>query len=91
MDLKEYTVTTVMVAVWLIIQMTKKPVMDRFGLRDYIPLIAGFLGIAFVFWINGRVDFVLFLQGLASGFAATGMNESVNVLFYKDEDTPETN
>jgi len=86
MDIQEYVTVTVMAAVWLIIQIIKKPVFDRFGLSDYIPLIAAVLGILFTVWINGALDFSLFLQGLASGFAATGMNEGINAIFFKGDE-----
>ena len=86
MDIQEYVTVTVMAAVWLIIQIIKKPVFDRFGLSDYIPLIAAVLGIVFTVWINGALDFSLFLQGLASGFAATGMNEGINAIFFKGDE-----
>jgi len=86
MDIQEYVTVTVMAAVWLIIQIIKKPVFDRFGLSDYIPLIAAVLGIVFTVWINGTLDFSLFLQGLASGFAATGMNEGINAIFFKGDE-----
>lgn len=85
MDIQEYVTVTVMAAVWLIIQIVKKPLFDRFNLSDYIPLIAAVLGIVFTVWINGALDFSLFLQGLASGFAATGMNEGINAIFFKGE------
>jgi hypothetical protein len=86
MDIKEYVAVTVMAAVWLIIQILKKPVFDRFGLSDYIPLFAGLLGILFVFWINGAINFSLFLEGIASGFSATGLNEGMNAIFNGDSD-----
>ena len=86
MDIKDYVVVTVMTAVWLIIQIIKKPVFDRFNLSDYIPLFAGLLGILFVFWINGAMDFTLFLEGIASGFSATGLNEGINAVFKGDSD-----
>ena len=85
MDIKDYVVVTVMTAVWLIIQIIKKPVFDRFNLSDYIPLCAGLLGILFVFWINGAMDFTLFLEGIASGFSATGLNEGINAIFFKGD------
>ena len=85
MDIKEYIVVTVMAAVWLVIQIIKKPVFDKFKLADYIPLFAGVLGIAFILWINGQITFPLFLEGLASGFAATGLNEGINAVFFKEE------
>ena len=85
MDIKEYVAVTVMAAVWLIIQILKKPVFDRFNLSDYIPLFAGLLGIVFILWINGQITFPLFLEGLASGFAATGLNEGINSVFFKGD------
>ena len=86
MDIKEYVAVTVMAAVWLIIQILKKPVFDGFNLSDYIPLFAGLLGIIFVFWINGTITFSLFLEGIASGFSATGLNEGMNAIFNGDSD-----
>lgn len=86
MDIKDYVAVTVMAAVWLIIQILKKPVFDRLNLSDYIPLFAGLLGIVFVFWINGAMDFTLFLEGIASGFSATGLNEGINAVFNGDSD-----
>jgi hypothetical protein len=85
MDLQEYVTMTVMVATWLTIQIFKKVVFERFNMTDYIPLFAGLLGIVFVVWINGQITFPLFLEGLASGFAATGLNEGINSVFFKEE------
>ena len=85
MDIQEYVTVTVMAAVWLIIQILKKPVFEKFNLQDYIPLFAAVLGIIFVLWINGTITFPLFLEGLASGFAATGLNEGINAVFFREE------
>lgn len=84
MNIQEYVTVTVMAAVWLVIQVLKKPVFDRFRLMDYIPLFAAVLGIVFVLWINGQITFPLFLEGLASGFAATGLNEGINAVFFNE-------
>ncbi len=85
MGIKEYVTVSVMAAVWLVIQLLKKPVFERFKLTDYIPLFAGVLGIIFVIWINGQITFPLFLEGLASGFSATGLNEGINAVFFNEE------
>lgn len=85
MNIEEYVTVSVMAAVWLVIRLLKKPVFERFKLTDYIPLFAGFLGIAFVLWINGNISFPLFLEGLASGFSATGLNEGINAVFFSEE------
>ena len=85
MDITEYVVVTIMAATWLILQILKKPIFDKYNLSDYIPLFAAVLGIIFTFWINGEITFILFLQGLASGFSATGLNEGINAVFFKDK------
>ena len=84
MDIKEYIVVTVMAAVWLILQIAKPLISEN--LRKYIPLFAAILGIVFTCWINMQFTFELFLQGMASGFAATGLNEGVNAVFFNNEE-----
>lgn len=88
MDITEYVVVTVMAAVWIILQIAKPLVGENF--RKYIPLVAAMLGVVFTCWINMQFNFELFLQGLASGFAATGLNEGINAIFYS-EDSPNDN
>ena len=85
MNIEEYVVVAVMVAVWIVIQILKKPVFVKFGLADYMPLFAALLGVVFTLWINSALDFNLFLQGIASGFAATGMNEGINAVFFRGD------
>lgn len=85
MNIQDYVTVSVMAAVWLIIQILKKPVFEKLKLMDFIPLFAGLLGIIFVLWINGNISFPLFLEGLASGFAATGLNEGINAVFFSEE------
>ena len=85
MDIKEYVVVTVMAAVWIIMQILKKPLFEKLNLTDYIPLFSALLGVVFVFWINGAMDFALFLEGIASGFSATGFNEGINSILFKEE------
>lgn len=86
MDITEYTVAAVMAAVWIIIEIIKKIVGENSKVRSYFPLVAALLGVVFVFWINGAIDFTLFLQGIASGFAATGLNEGINAVLRDDEE-----
>lgn len=86
MDINEYIVVAVMAAVWIVIQILKKPVFERLNLNDYIPLFAALLGVVFTLWINSRIDFTLFLQGIASGFSATGLNEGINAVFFRVEE-----
>lgn len=82
MDIKDYVVVTVMAAVWIILQIVK-PLIGE-GYKKYIPVFAALLGVLFTFWINLKFDFTLFLQGIASGFAATGLNEGINAIFFSD-------
>lgn len=84
MNITDYVVVTIMAGVWLILQILKKPVFDKFGIADYIPLFAAVLGVLFTIWLNGAFNFSLFLEGLASGFAATGLNEGINAVFFND-------
>ena len=84
MDIGEYVVVTIMAAVWVILQILKKPVFEKLNASDYIPLVAAVLGIVFTFWIHGEITFTLFLQGIASGFSATGLNEGINAVFFNE-------
>lgn len=84
MNITDYVVVTIMAGVWLILQILKKPVFDKFGISDYIPLFAAVLGVLFTIWLNGAFNFSLFLEGLASGFAATGLNEGINAVFFNE-------
>lgn len=86
MNVSDYVVVTIMSAVWFILQIFKKPVFEKYNLNDYIPLFAGALGIIFSIWINKAFTFPLFLEGLASGFSATGLNEGINSIFFKEGD-----
>lgn len=84
MDIKDYVAVTVMAAVWIILQIAKAVLGKDSPVLRYFPLIAAVLGVLFVLWINGRIDFTLFLQGIASGFAATGLNEGINAIFFNE-------
>ena len=90
MDITEYIVVTTMAAVWIIAQVLKKPVFERFDKKDYIPLFCAALGVFFSAWLNKwQFDFSIFLNGLASGFAATGLNEGINSLFFNEAEKVE--
>lgn len=86
MDITEYVVPTVMAAVWIILQIVKVALGEESKIRRFIPLFSALLGVVFTFWVSGTLDFTLFLQGIASGFAATGLNESVNAIFFHTEE-----
>lgn len=84
MDIKDYVVVTVMAAVWIILQIVK-PLIGE-DVKKFIPLFAAVLGAVFTMWINMDFNFTLFLQGIASGFAATGLNEGINAVFFSNEE-----
>lgn len=82
MNIEEYVTVTIMAAVWIILEIVKAIIGNNSEVKRFFPLIAAVLGVLFVFWINAKMDFTLFLQGIASGFSATGLNEGINALFY---------
>ena len=68
----EYAVPAIMAAVYLVLLMAK----PLFGEKTkWIPLAAGLLGIALNAWFSMGFDFNIFLTGLASGLAATGLDQ----------------
>ncbi len=71
-DITEFTIIGIVVAVYIICAVVKKAELIR---DKWIPLLAGVLGVLFAFWMFKNFTFNVFLQGLASGFAATGVNQ----------------
>ena len=70
--IQNYVVVAIMVAVYLVCFILKKFLKDN---SKWIPLIAGLLGIGFNTWVNHGFSFDIFLNGLASGLAATGLDQ----------------
>ncbi len=81
-DMSIYVVPAVAVAVYVVCSIIHN--IDKID-NKYIPLIAGILGIAFSAWMNGGFSFDIFLQGLVSGFGATGANQVIKQLFTNGE------
>lgn len=73
MNIEEYIVPMISVGTYLIIFMVK----PFFKSTKFIPLIAGLLGIALNVWASKGFDFPIFLEGLASGLGATGLDQLV--------------
>lgn len=71
-DITEFTIAGIVVAVYIICAVVKKAELIPDKL---IPVLAGILGVLFAFWMFKDFTFNVFLQGLASGFAATGVNQ----------------
>ena len=55
----------------------------------YIPLICAAVGVGINIWINMRITPCIFIQGLISGVAATGMFEMVRNLIGGNRDVEE--
>ena len=75
MNIKDYIVVSIMVAVYLICEIIKPFLKDNN--TKWLPLIAAVLGIGFNIWLNMSFSFDIFLNGLASGLSATGMNQLI--------------
>ena len=78
MDFKEYIVPAIAVAVYLVFLMTKKLIPEEY--RKFIPLGAGALGVLFMAWYSWSFNFQIFLEGLASGLSATGIDNAISLL-----------
>lgn len=74
MNIKDYIVVSIMVAVYLICEIVKPFLKDN---TKWLPLIAAVLGVGFNVWLNMGFSFDIFLNGLASGLSATGMNQLI--------------
>lgn len=79
MDISKYVVGIIAVAVYLVclILHSIKIIDNR-----WLPLIAGALGIIFNVWYSRGIDFGIFVGGLASGLAATGIDQAID--FFKN-------
>ena len=77
MDFKDYIVPIIAVAVYLVFLMIKNLIPEEY--RKYIPLGAGTLGVLFMMWYKWGFDFVVFLEGLASGLSAVGIDNVISI------------
>ena len=75
MDIREYIVGIIAVAVYLVCFIIHS--IKIFDNR-WLPLVAGALGIIFNIWYSRSVDFGIFVCGLASGLAATGIDQAIS-------------
>ena len=76
MNIQEYVVPMIAVGVYLIMAMFK-PLMHEEH-KKFIPLMCGLFGILFNTWANGwNFSFAIFLEGLASGLSATGIDQLI--------------
>jgi len=85
MDITTYAVPVIMAVCWCvgyIVKMWIKDVDNKF-----IPTICAVLGIVLNIWMNGSFSIDILLGGLASGLAATGVNELFSQLTKSSKET----
>lgn len=75
MNIQDYAVPAISAGVYLVLLMVK-PLMKE-NWRKYLPLIAGLLGVSLNAWLNMSFSFSIFLEGLASGLGATGLDQLI--------------
>lgn len=80
MNFSEFIVPSIAAAVYLVFLMIR-PILPDKG-KPFIPLMAGILGIAFMAWYETGFSFTICLTGLASGLAATGIDQAVKIPQY---------
>lgn len=75
MDFKEYIVPAISAGVYLIVLMVKPLIKEEH--RKFIPLVSGVLGVLLNLWASAGFNFAIFLEGLASGLGATGIDQLI--------------
>ena len=79
MDITQYAIPAIMALCWCVGFIVKKWINDVDN--KWIPTICGVLGIVFNIMMNNwTVTLEIVLGGIASGLAATGINEAVTKL-----------
>lgn len=83
MNIQDYAVPAISAGVYLVLLMVKPLIKEEW--RKYLPLIAGVLGVGLNAWLNAGFSFLIFLEGLASGLGATGIDQLIkNTTGYYD-------
>lgn len=75
MNIQDYVVPAISAGVYLTLLMVKPLFKEEW--RKYLPLLAGLLGVALNAWFNMGFSFCIFLEGLASGLGATGIDQLI--------------
>ena len=75
MEIKEYIVGIIAVAVYLVCFILHS---IKFFDNRWLPLVAGALGIIFNVWYSRGFSFGIFVCGLASGLSATGIDQAIS-------------
>lgn len=85
--MEDFVILPIAVGVCIITQAVKQ-FFPTEEMRDkFTPLVALILGVVFNTWFNQwKFDYIIFLNGLASGFAGIGAFASVKSMFKKAEE-----
>ena len=75
MNIQDYAVPAISAGVYLVLLMVKPLIKEDW--RKFLPLIAGLLGVGLNAWLNAGFSFLIFLEGLASGLGATGIDQLI--------------
>ena len=75
MDFLNDYIVLIVVGICLCIGYVIKNLIPTDKVNRFIPLIMAVLGVGLNVWLNGAISPAIFLGGLASGLASTGMYE----------------
>lgn len=87
MNIEEFVILPIAIGVMICTEVIKKVAFKDEALRDrFVPLVAILLGVLFNTWYNQwQFDYIVFLNGLASGFAGIGTFAAAKSVFKKVE------
>jgi hypothetical protein len=75
MDITQYLNLVAFLGTFLILYIVK-PLLPEKAVK-FIPVMAAICGVIFVSLIKGNFDVMIFIEGLISGLAATGLKEII--------------
>ena len=90
MNIQDYVVAAIAVFTYLVLLIIRPLLPEKF--HKFLPLIAGVLGVFANIWLNNwQVTFAIFLEGLASGLSATGIDQLIKQTtgYYEKEEIKE--
>lgn len=83
MNIEEFVILPIAVGVMICTEVIKRAFFHDEEMKDrWVPLVAIVLGVLFNTWYNQwTFDYIIFLNGLASGFAAIGTYSAAKSMF----------
>lgn len=88
MNIDEFVMLPIAIGVTICTEVIKRVAFKDDAIRDrFVPLVAICLGVLFNTWYNNwQFDYIIFLNGLCSGFAGIGAFSTIKSMTRKDED-----